>query len=95
LSKERDFLTLGNGSLASNVLEVSSGSSGKTAMKFHRRFPCLVDDRLKEQRLLRQHGPIPKVSDSEVLTMEVVGEFLGLDTDWAIYRYFRRQHYLE
>lgn len=31
----------------------------------------------------------PKLSDAEVLTMEVVGEFLGLDTDAGIHRYFR------
>lgn len=30
----------------------------------------------------------PKLSDAEVLTMEVLGEFLGLDTDSGIHRYF-------
>ena len=54
---------------------------------------CLVDDRLKGRRI-RQRGPAPKLSDSEVLTIEIVGEFLGLDTDEAIFRYFRR-HYAE
>ncbi len=54
---------------------------------------CLVDDRLKE-RHIRSRGPAPKLSDSEVLTIEVVGEFLGIDTDKAIYHYFRR-HYAE
>jgi len=53
---------------------------------------CLVDDQLKGRRRLRQRGPAPKLSDSEVLTIEIVGEFLGLDTDKAIFRYFRR-HY--
>src|SRR5919112_957207 len=52
---------------------------------------CLIDDLLQGERL-RQRGPAPKLSDSEVLTMEVVGEFLGLDTDKAIYLYFKR-HY--
>lgn len=56
---------------------------------------CLVDDAMKDllqgQRL-RQRGPTPALADSEVLTMEVVGEFLGLDQDKAIYWYFRR-HY--
>jgi hypothetical protein len=52
---------------------------------------CLVDDRLKGRRI-RQRGPAPKLSDSEVLTIEIVGEFLGLDTDEAIFRYFRRHH---
>ncbi len=49
---------------------------------------CLVDDFLKGQRL-RQRGPQPTLSDSEVLTMEIVGEFLGIDTDSGLFRYFR------
>jgi len=52
---------------------------------------CLIDDRI-EDRALRARGPLPKLSDAEVLTIEIVGEFLGLDTDEAIFRYFRR-HY--
>jgi hypothetical protein len=40
----------------------------------------LIDDRLKGRRI-RQRGPSPKLSDSEVLTIELVGEFLGMDTD--------------
>lgn len=54
---------------------------------------CFIDDRLKGHRI-RQRGPAPKLSDSEVLTIEVVGEFLGINTDKGIYRYFRR-HYAE
>ncbi len=54
---------------------------------------CLVDDFLKGKRL-RQRGPQPTVSDSEVMTMEIVGEFLGIDTDSDLYRYFRR-HYCD
>jgi hypothetical protein len=54
---------------------------------------CLVDDRIKDRRI-RQRGPAPKLSDSEVLSIEIVGEFLGLDTDRELYRYFRR-HYSE
>ena len=50
---------------------------------------CLIDDRIKDQRL-HQRGPAPKLSDSEVLTMEIVGEFLGIDTDKAIYLFFPR-----
>ncbi len=52
---------------------------------------CLVDDHLKGKRI-RQRGPSPKLSDSEVLTMEIVGEFLGIDTDKGIYTHFKR-HY--
>jgi Transposase DDE domain len=54
---------------------------------------CLIDDRIEDRRL-RARGPLPRLSDSEVLTIEVVGEFLGLDTDEAIFRYFR-EHYGE
>ena len=54
---------------------------------------CLIDDRLKERRI-RSRGPAPKLSDAEVLTIEVVGEFLGMDTDKGIYLFFRR-HYRE
>ena len=54
---------------------------------------CLVHDQPKGRRI-RQRGPAPKLSDAEVLTLEIVGEFLGLDTDEVIFRYFR-QHYGE
>ena len=54
---------------------------------------CLIDNRIEDRRL-RARGPLPKLSDAEVLTIEIVGEFLGLDTDEAIFRYFR-EHYGE
>jgi hypothetical protein len=41
---------------------------------------------------LRERGPDPTLADSEVLTMEVVGEYLGLIQDSAQFAYFRR-HY--
>ncbi len=53
----------------------------------------LTDDWLKGRKL-RQRGPKPKLSDAEVLTIEIVGEYLGLDTDEGLYAYFRR-HYEE
>jgi hypothetical protein len=37
-------------------------------------------------------GPAPKLTDGEVLTIEIVGEFLGTDTGKGLYGYFRR-HY--
>lgn len=49
--------------------------------------PCVTDG----QRL-RQRGPQPVLADSEVITMEVVGEYLGLEQDSALFTYFRR-HY--
>ena len=54
---------------------------------------CLIDDRLKGRRI-RQRGPTPKLSDAEVLTIEIVGEFLGMDTDKGIHLFFKR-HYSE
>ncbi len=39
---------------------------------------CLIDDRL-EGRRIRRRGPSPKLSDAEVLTIELVGEDLGMD----------------
>jgi len=58
---------------------------------------CLVDDLMEEllggQRL-RKRGPDPTLDDREVLTVEVVGEFLGLDTDTGIFGFFGR-HYGE
>jgi hypothetical protein len=53
---------------------------------------CLIDDRLVDFGRLRARGPTPTLCDSEVLTIEVVGEFLGLDQDTELFAYFRR-HY--
>ncbi len=39
---------------------------------------------------LRTRGFTPRLSDSEVITMEIVGEVLGHDGDKAIWAYFRR-----
>lgn len=53
---------------------------------------CLIDDELKKMlgsKKLRTRGPNPVLEDSEVLTMEIVGEFLGKDTDKAIWAYFK------
>ena len=56
---------------------------------------CLVDEaipRVSGGRRLRERGPEPLLTDSEVLTMEVIGEYLGLAQDSALFAYFR-QHY--
>lgn len=46
-------------------------------------------------RKLRSRGPLPKLADSEVIAMELVGEYLGLRTDEGIHHYFRRHwHHL-
>jgi len=36
---------------------------------------------------LRTRGFAPRLSDSEVITMEIVGEFLGYEGDEAIWDY--------
>jgi hypothetical protein len=41
---------------------------------------------------VRERGFTPELTDEEALTIGIVGEYLGLSTDKAIYRYFRR-HY--
>lgn len=45
-------------------------------------------------KILRRRGFKPKLSDEEVITMEIVGEFLGYDTDKGIWRYFKN-HWLD
>jgi hypothetical protein len=56
-----------------------------------------VDDTLKalfgSPKPGRTRGPAPRWEDSEVRTMEWVGEFLGYDQDKGIYNSFR-QHWL-
>lgn len=47
---------------------------------------CAVEDWLKGEQPLCQRGPKPKLSDSEVLTIEIAGGFLGIDTDRGLYR---------
>ncbi len=56
---------------------------------------CRIDDALKDLlqgKRLRQRGPAPVLSDSEVVTMEAVGEYLGFSQDTVLFSYFRR-HY--
>ncbi|QXD15063.1 IS982 family transposase [Rhodocaloribacter litoris] len=57
---------------------------------------CLIDDMLTEMKddglTLRSRGPAPKLADSVVLACEIIGEFLGYDTDSGIFHYFRRHH---
>ena len=56
---------------------------------------CLIDELLKKvvKNKLRQRGPQPKLSDAEVITMEIVGESKGFDQDKYIHSYFR-DHWL-
>ncbi len=56
---------------------------------------CLIDATLKKfwsTQKLRQRGFEPNLSDSEVITIEIVAEFLGIDTDKGAWEYFT-QHW--
>lgn len=58
---------------------------------------CLIDDELKKVlacKKLRQRGLAPGLKESEVITMEIVAEFLGMDCDKTIWEYFKR-HWLD
>lgn len=52
---------------------------------------CVIDDFLSGKRL-RQRGPQPRLQDSEVLTMEVIGEVLGIETESNIFTHFCRYY---
>ena len=43
----------------------------------------------KKPEKLRKRGGRTRLTDAEVITMEVVGEFLGLHCDNRIHQYFR------
>ena len=53
---------------------------------------CLVvkniDQILTDQKL-RLRGFSPKLTDAEVISMEIIGEFLGIDIDKGIWLYFK------
>lgn len=56
---------------------------------------CVVDEALMtllDGQRWRRRGPQPVLADSEVVTMEVVGEFLSIDQDAALFTYFCRHH---
>ena len=52
---------------------------------------CLIDDEIKKLKInnLRRRGFMPGLSDSETITMEIIGEFIKIDTDKGIWSYFR------
>ena len=54
---------------------------------------CLIDEMLPNViagHRLRERGPKPKLSDSEVITMEIVGIYLGQSQDKELFEYFCR-----
>lgn len=52
---------------------------------------CVAEnyEELTKERPLRKCGYSPKLSDSEVITMEIVGEFMGKDQDKSMWQYFQ------
>ena len=53
---------------------------------------CFIDDAVAEiekKYSLITRGFAPKLSDSEVITMELVGEYLSVDADKCIWEYFK------
>ena len=57
---------------------------------------CEVEDALKvltSGQPLRSRGFAPGLSDAEVIAMEIIAEYQGIDADKAIWRYFQR-HWL-
>ena len=53
---------------------------------------CLVDDLYKKTTkniTLRRRGPQPKLTDAEIITMDIVGEYLSLKGDKNIWEYFK------
>ena len=56
---------------------------------------CMIDELLPigtKGARLRERGPAPKLAESEVVTIEVVGTYLGLSQDQEVFDYFGR-HY--
>lgn len=56
---------------------------------------CWIDETLPVAtggKRLRPRGPASVLEASEVVTMEIVGEYLGLEQDTAVFAYFKR-HY--
>jgi hypothetical protein len=54
---------------------------------------CVVDDALKvltSHQSLRGRGFAPGLSDAEVIAMEIIAEYQGIDADKAIWQYFQR-----
>lgn len=52
---------------------------------------CRIDELLKKQensQKIRKRGFQPALSDSEIITMEIISEFLGIDTDKGAWEYF-------
>lgn len=59
---------------------------------------CLIDEELPHvmpPQGLRTRGPAPRLSDAEVITIELAAEAWGHDQDKDIFRFFRHHHHAE
>lgn len=54
---------------------------------------CCVDDFLKDVEKTRTRGFSPHLTDAEVITMEMIGEFWGMGSDKGIFDYIK-SHWL-
>ena len=57
---------------------------------------CLIDDAVQKiigTEPLRKRGFQPSLSDGEMIAMELIGEYLGIDTDKGIWQYFNQHWY--
>ena len=57
---------------------------------------CLVADTMQiieKTYKFRSRGFPPKLTDAEVITMEICGEFFKLHEDTEIYKYFKRHYF--
>jgi hypothetical protein len=89
LNRERDLPRLGGAQTYRKKKEVSTLMELNT---FIVTVFCLIDDRIADLGRLRARGPTPTLFDSEVITIEVVCEFLGIYETAELFAYFRR-HY--
>jgi hypothetical protein len=89
LHRKRDLPTLGGAQTYPSKKEVSALLDLDT---FIIAVFCLIDDHVADLGRLRARGPTPTLCDCEVITIEIIGEFLGLDEDTQLFAYFRR-HY--
>jgi hypothetical protein len=54
---------------------------------------CMIEEMLPsvtQGKRVRERGPHPILSDSEVITIELVGSYLGENQDKTLFEYFRR-----
>ena len=78
-----------------NLIQIIQGLANMFTEEYIIAVYCLVDEMLKKvvKRKLRQRGPQPKLTDAEVIAMEIVGESKGFDKDKFIHSYFK-DHWL-